>query len=64
MQDDGGVDGTQSGTDISSTPSDDVDMLEGQDQEPVTGSGTHLDGVVAKGRAKVKYSNVSEKVGS
>ena len=40
---DGGAFGTQvgvSGTDISTTPSDDVDMLEGQDQEPVSGWGT------------------------
>jgi hypothetical protein len=35
------------GTDISSTPSSgDVDMLEGQDQEPVSGSGTHLDEIL------------------
>ena len=33
----------EEGTDISSTPSSgDVDILEGQDQEPVSGSGTHL----------------------
>jgi hypothetical protein len=30
------------GTAISSTPSDDVDMLDGQDQETVPGSGTHF----------------------
>jgi hypothetical protein len=51
MQDDGGVDGTQvgeGGPDISSTSSDDVDILEVQDPEPVTGSGTHLVGVVSK----------------
>jgi hypothetical protein len=38
MQDDGGVDGPQvgvAGTDISSTPFDDVEILEGQDQEHV-----------------------------
>jgi hypothetical protein len=44
------------------TPSVDVDILEGQDQEPVAGSGTHLGGVVVKTRTKVKYSNDSEKV--
>ena len=41
MQDDGGADGPQvgvAGTDISSTPSGDVEMLEGQDQELVAGS--------------------------
>ena len=37
-------------------------MFEGQDQEPVAGSGTHLGGVVVKTRTKVKYSNDSEKV--
>jgi hypothetical protein len=41
------------GTDISSTPFDDVDMIEGQDQEPVTGSETHLGGVVVKVRVQV-----------
>jgi hypothetical protein len=38
MQDDGEAGGTQvgaTGTDISSTPSGDVDMLEGPEQEPV-----------------------------
>ena len=50
------------GTDISSTPSVDVDILEGQDQELVAGTGTHLGGVVAKARAKVKHTNASEKV--
>jgi hypothetical protein len=50
------------GTDISSTPFGDVEMLEGQDQELVPGSGTHLGGVVVKARTKVKHSNVSEKV--
>jgi hypothetical protein len=50
------------GTDISSTPFGDVEILEGQDQELVAGSGTHLGGVVVKSRAKVKHSNVSEKV--
>ncbi len=50
------------GTDISSTPSDDVDMVEGQHQEPVMGSGTHLDGVVVKVRVKVKSRNTSVKV--
>ncbi len=60
MQDDGGEDGQEvgeAGRDISSTPSDDVEMLEGQDQELVVGTGTHLGGVVAKARAEV---NVSE----
>ena len=45
MQDDGGEDGQQvgeSGRDIYSTPSDDVEILEGQDQELVPGTGTHL----------------------
>ena len=50
------------GTAISSTASDDVDMMDGQDQETVVGSGTHLDGVVAQKRTKVKNSNASEKV--
>ncbi len=49
------------GTGIFSTPSDDVEMLKRQDQELVTGSGTHLDRVVVKTRTKVKHSNVSEK---
>ena len=65
MQGDGGEDGQQvgeAGRDISSTPSGDVEMLEEQDQELVVGTGTHLGGVVAKARAKVKYTNVSEKV--
>ncbi len=64
MQDDGESDGPQvgsPGTDISSTPSDDVEILKGQDQELVTGSGTHLGRVVVKTRTKVKHSNVSEK---
>ena len=39
-----------------------MDMFEGQDQEPVAGSGTHLDGVVVKSRSKVKHINSSEKV--
>ena len=50
------------GTAISSTASDDVDMLDGQDQETVAVSGTHLGGVVAQKRTKVKNSNASEKV--
>jgi hypothetical protein len=65
MQDDGGEDGQQvgeAGRDISSTPSCDVEMLEEQDQELVVGTGTHLDGVVVKTRAKVKHTNSSEKV--
>ena len=65
MLDDGGADGPQvgsAGRDISSTPSDDVEILEGQDQELVAGTGTHLDGVVPKARAKVKHTNASEKV--
>jgi hypothetical protein len=33
-----------------------------QDQELVVGTGTHLGGVVAKARAKVKHTNASEKV--
>ena len=48
MQDDGGEDGQhvgEAGRDISSTPSGDVEMVEGQDQELVVGTGTHLDGV-------------------
>jgi hypothetical protein len=52
MQDDGGEDGPQvgsSGRDISSTPSGDVEILEGQDQELVVGTGTHLGGVVSVG---------------
>ena len=65
MQDDGGAGASQvgaAGTDISWTPSGDVEMLEGQDQELVAGTGTHLGGVVAKARAKVKHTNASEKV--
>jgi hypothetical protein len=65
MQGDGGEDGQQvgeAGRDISSTPSGDVEMLEEQDQELVVGTGTHLGGVVAKARAKVKHTNPSEKV--
>jgi len=50
------------GADISSTPSVDVEIVEGQDQERVAGSGTHLGGVVVKVRVKVNHSNVSEKV--
>ena len=45
MQEDGGADGQQvgeAGTDISSTPSGDVEILEGQDQELLSGSGTEL----------------------
>ena len=45
MEEDGGADGQQAGeagTDISSTPSGDVKMFEGQDQELVAGTGTHL----------------------
>jgi hypothetical protein len=38
------------GTTISSTASDDVDMMDGQDQETVAGSGTHLGGLVAFGK--------------
>ena len=52
------------GTAISSTASDDVDMLDGQDQETVAVSGTHLGGVVAQKRTKVKNNNASEKVTS
>ena len=48
------------GEDISSTPSDDVEMLEGQDQELVVGTGTHLGGVVTKARATVNHTNASE----
>ncbi len=65
IQDDGGEDGPQvgaAGRDISSTPSGDVKMLEGQDQELVVWTGTRLDGVVVKVRAKVKYTNSSENV--
>ena len=65
MQEDGGADGQhagEAGTGISSTPSGDVEMFEGQDQELVAGTGTHLGGVVAKARAKVKHTNASEKV--
>ena len=65
MHDDGGTGGSQvgtSGTDISWTPSGDVEMLEGQDQELVVGTGTHLGGVVTKARTKVKDTNVSEKM--
>jgi hypothetical protein len=64
MEEDGGADGQQAGeagTDISSTPSGDVDMFEGQDQELVAGTWTHLGGVVAKARAEVN-TNASEKV--
>ena len=50
------------GTNISWTPSGDVEMLEGQDQELVSGTGTHLGGVVTKVRAKVKHTNASQKV--
>ncbi len=59
MQDDGGEAGPQvgaAGRDISSTPSGDVEMLEGQDQELVVGSEIHLGGVVAKARAKVQHT--------
>ena len=45
------------GTDISSTPSGDVEILEEQDQELVVGTGTHLGGVVAQKRTKVKNNN-------
>jgi hypothetical protein len=65
MQDDGGEDGPQVGAvgrDISSTPSGDVKMLEGQDQELVVWTGTRLNGVVVKVRAKVKHTNSSENV--
>jgi len=48
------------GTAISSTPYDDVDMLDGQDQETVAGSGTHLG--FAQKRTKVKNSDASAKV--
>jgi hypothetical protein len=37
-------------------------MMDGQDQETVPGSGTHLGGVVAQKRTTVKNNNVSEKV--
>jgi hypothetical protein len=50
------------GTSISSTVSDDVDMMDGQDQETVAGSGTHLGGLVAQKRTKGKNINASEKV--
>ncbi len=50
------------GTDISWTPSGDVEMIEGQDQELVPGTGTHLVGVVVKERGTVNHTNVSEKV--
>jgi hypothetical protein len=40
------------GTTISSTGSDDVDMMDGQDQETVPGSGTHLGGLVAQKRTE------------
>jgi hypothetical protein len=50
------------GTTISSTASDDVDRMDGQDQGTVEGSGTHLGGVVAQKRTKVKNNYVSEKV--
>ena len=65
MKGKGGEDGTQvgvEGTTISSTPSGDVDMIERKDQETVSGSGTHLDGVVPQTTTQVKNSNVSEKV--
>ena len=65
IQDDGGADKTQVGavgTDVSSTLSGDVNILQGQDQEPVTGSGKNLGGVVSKARTKVNHINVSEKV--
>jgi hypothetical protein len=43
------------GTVISSTVSDDVDMMiDGQDQETVPGSGTHLGGLVVQKRTRVK----------
>jgi hypothetical protein len=61
----GGEDGKQAGaagTVISSTPSVDVDMLEGQDQETVAGSGTHLDGTVDKVRNKMRNKNDSKKL--
>ena len=65
MEGNGGSTGTQGGeevTVISSTPSDDVDVQEGQDDETIPGSGTHLDGVVVKVRTKVKHRIVSIKV--
>jgi hypothetical protein len=66
MEEDGGADGQKEGEEgreiSSSTPSGDVEMSEGQDQELVAGTGTHLGGVVAKARAKVKHTNASEKV--
>jgi hypothetical protein len=53
MDGNGGPAGTQmgsQGTVISSTPSGNVDIHEGQDQETVPVSGTHLDGVVDQTR--------------
>ncbi len=41
---------------VSSTPSGDVDILEGQDQETVVGSGAHLDGVVVQTSPTVNKS--------
>lgn len=60
MEDNGGAagtDGVAGGTAVSSTPTDDVEMQEGQDDESVAGSGTHLAEVVGKSRTKVTHSN-------
>jgi hypothetical protein len=50
------------GTPIPSTTSDDVDMMDGQDRATVTGSGTHLGGVVVQKRTQVKNNYAYEKV--
>ena len=60
MEDNGGAArtaGVAGGTAVSSTPSDDLEMQEGQDDKAVAGSGTHLAGVVGKSRTKVTHSN-------
>jgi hypothetical protein len=45
------------GTAIPSTTSDDVDMMDGQDQETVAGSGTHLVGLVTQKWTKSKTNS-------
>jgi len=60
MEDKGGAArtaGVAGGTAVSSTPPDDLEMQEGQDDKAVAGSGTHLAGVVGKSRTKVTHSN-------
>ena len=51
----GGTHGGAEGTIVSSRPSVDVDVYEGQDHETVTGWGTNLGGVAAETRTKVNH---------